>query len=135
MKRGGGGGATHTVTEPLGRLNAESVDSSSSLLESACSVPYEEIGEEGREGEKECWRRSIVGLWICVPKCDSIPSISSVVMARGRDVGGEVVLRFVGDLGSDVESPRVVVGSEGVALVVGVVIGTGTEAEVMMGSV
>lgn len=132
MKRGGGGGTTHTVTGPLGRLNAESIDSSSSLLECACSVPYDEIGEEGREGEKECWRRSIVGLCICVPKCDRMPSISSVssvVIARGREVGGEVVLCCVGDLGSDVESPRAVVGWVGVVSRGVVVIGTEVEAE------
>jgi hypothetical protein len=135
---GGGGGTTHTVTEPLGRLNAESIDSSSSLLEYACSVPYDEIGEEGREGEKERWRRSIVGLCICVPKCDSIPSISSVssaVIARGREVGGEVVLSCVGDLGSDVESPRAVVVWVGVVSrggVVIVVIGIEAEGEVVV---
>jgi hypothetical protein len=142
LKRGGGGGGTtHKVTGPLGRLNAESIDSSSSLLECACSVPYDEIGEEGREGEKECWRRSIVGLCICVPKCDSIPSISSVssasnvVVANGREVGGEVVLSCVGDLGSNVESPRAVVGWLGVISRGGVVIGTEVEGKVVTGRV
>ena len=50
------------------------------------------------------------------------------MIARGREVGGEVVLCCVGDLESDVESPRAVAVSMGIASLVGVVIvGIGTE--------
>lgn len=102
----GGGGTAHTVavSDFLGRLNAESNDSSSSLFECACSVPYDEIGEDGREGENECCNKSTVGLCICVPNIDNKLSICKDDIARGVITVGPVAPPRGEDLGSDMES-------------------------------
>ena len=105
----GGGGTAHTVdtvavSDFRGKLNAESNDSSSSLFECACSVPYDEIGDDGREGENECCNKSTVGLCIWVPNIDNMLSTCKDDIARGLITVGPVAPPCVEDFGSDMES-------------------------------